>query len=90
MKRTEILTAVMGAVIALTGLYFILDYYLGFDETMVSGELLSYVMLVIGGSCVVVFFRKNLRNGTIAGMITIGAATIVGRLYYLLVSMDPF
>jgi len=83
MKRNEILTVLMGIIISITGIYFLIRDING-DVQPVPGEVLSDVMLIVGGACVALFFRKDLRNGTALSMFTLGASMVAGNIYYAL------
>ena len=87
MKRTEILTALMGLIIALTGTYFLVTRYFMEGEWEYT-DLASYIILIVGGAIVTLFCRKDIRKGIIAALLTIGISTIVDYSYYFLFSDD--
>lgn len=85
MKRTEILTILMGAAMAFAGIYMLFRF--GLINNEIPGRAASSVILVIGGAAAV-FFRKNLKTATAVSMLTIGSSVIAGHVYYITSSDD--
>ena len=88
MKRSEIFMSLIGLIMILTGAYFIVRNSVTEGTVTVPGKMLSDIILMIGGACIIPFFRKNIKYGTAFSLLVIGAATIIGRIWYLTDSMD--
>ena len=61
MKRTEILTALMGMVIAAVGLYFLMKNIIAWDDH-IPGSVLADVLMVAGGAHIAVRLRKDISD----------------------------
>ncbi len=82
MKRSEMLTMLVGLVITLGGLFFLVTKLLD-TAGSISGEVPSGLIMVVGGILVITRFRKNLKNATIVTLLILAVSTIIGNVYYL-------
>ena len=87
MKRSEMLTILMGLIIAGAGLFFLVGG-IARDMSYNTGEAISYLIMLFGGAVIVLLLRKDIRYSTIAAVLIIGISSLASNLYYIFFSDD--
>lgn len=87
MKRSEMLTILLGLVIAGAGLYFMFRGVSG-DKGYNTGEAVSHLIMLFGGTFIALLLRKDIRYSTIAAVLIIGISSMASNIYYIFFSDD--
>jgi|GEM_PF-3865992 len=87
MKRSEILSIVMGIIIALCGGYFLTKEFLHISSLDIV-ETASYALLVIGGITIATALRRNIRKAIICSMSIIAISAMIDKGYIVFTSTD--
>lgn len=83
MKRAEILTAIMGLAIAIAGALFLINGT-GQEGGSTIGDVISFIVMIVGGATVVLFSKKGIKYGVILALMTLSISTLISNLYYIL------
>ena len=87
MNKQEILTILAGAVITVSGIYFICADT-SFRGRNGSGELFSSIILIAGG-IISVLFRKDVKNASASILFAIGVSTAIGSIHLVDSTTNP-